>query len=119
MKTVKFNQSYAGLNFSYTINEIVKMEKAKANSLIRLGIAADYSPAPADVVITHPAPATSTPAVPSDSGNELPADCPAHDILVEAGLTTVEDVLNHDDLTMLKGIGDAMKKNILEFLKSE
>lgn len=38
---------------------------------------------------------------------DLPDDFPAVDALRAAGLTTIDDVRNHDDLTTITGIGKA------------
>ena len=41
------------------------------------------------------------------------------DSLTQAGLKTVLDVLNHNDLTKIKGIGDVSAKEILEHFSGE
>jgi hypothetical protein len=119
MKTVKITQSCVGLNFSYSRGEVVEMPGKEADSFIKHDQAIAYKPQPHDKVIPHPVPINQAKGSDNTGTGDLPEDCPARDILVEAELTTVEDVLNHDDLTMLNGIGDAMKNKIIDFLKAE
>lgn len=120
MKTVKITQSCVGINFSYSPGEIVKMPDKEAASFIKHEQAKAHNPEPHEKVIRHPVSVHNL-SENSQVGDKkkLPEDCPNYEVLIEAGLTTVDDVLNHDDLTMLKGIGDATAKSIIEFLKSE
>lgn len=47
------------------------------------------------------------------TGTPLPPSFPKRDLLMEVGLTTIEAVLEYDDLTEIKGIGPAAKLDIL------
>jgi hypothetical protein len=119
MKTIMILSAMGGLNFSYVPGDIVKVQNDKeAESFINHKQAKPYTPGDNDYVISHPDPENEGTAGDNNNGL-LPEDCPAYDLLTGAGLTTIEEVLGHEDLTELKGIGEATKKEILEFLKQE
>lgn len=46
----------------------------------------------------------------------LPKDFPHREKLIEAGFESVEAIENADDLTKVKGLGDASVKEIAEYL---
>lgn len=110
MKTVKILKSAAGILASYTAGEIIQLKDKEANSLVKAKIAEYYNPLPSEKVNIQQ-------DNEKEAENKLPEDCPARELLIKAGLTTVDDVLNHEDLTLVKGIGDATAKEILEFLQ--
>lgn len=49
---------------------------------------------------------------------ELPADMPARDALMAAGLTTLKAVAEHEDLQSIDGIGEATEAKIKEYLSA-
>lgn len=49
----------------------------------------------------------------------LPADTPNWDLLMAEDLTTAQQVLDHPDLTQIKGIGKAKAAKILAYLKED
>ncbi len=111
MKTIKILKSSAGILASYTAGEIIQLKDKEAHSLVKAKIAEYYNPLPSEKVNVQQN------ETENKDENKLPEDCPARDLLIKAGLTTVDDVLNHEDLTLVKGIGDATAKEILEFLQ--
>lgn len=46
----------------------------------------------------------------------IPEDIPGYDHLIDAGLKTIEDIESYNDLTKIKGIGDATKEDIVNYL---
>mgnify|MGYP001176961885 CR=1 FL=1 len=48
---------------------------------------------------------------------DLPADLPAREVLIEAGLTTLADLHEIEDYSQINGIGKGYAKKIAEYLK--
>ena len=48
---------------------------------------------------------------------DLPAKTPALDLLWEGGVRTIAQALAHEDLTQIRGIGKAKRRNVLEYLR--
>jgi hypothetical protein len=52
-----------------------------------------------------------------DVTETLPNDLPGRDAFLEAGIETVEEIKELDDLTKVNGIGDATAEDIVEYFK--
>lgn len=115
MKTIKLTTSIVGLTFSFKAGTIVETDDKTAEGYVKHGIAMPHEIKDGEVAekLVLEVPKTADPVV---EGTELPVDCPSYDLLIAAGLTTIEAVIAYPDLTKIKGIGAKSAKTIVEFL---
>ena len=97
---IQFTKSPIGpLHLAYFIGDVVDLQQNQAESLIELGFATAYHQ-----VISHV--------------TDLPADMPHREKLLKAGVTTMEELKEYDDLTEIDGIGVKAAQAIDKYINS-
>lgn len=111
MKTILLTTSIVGLTFSFKAGTIVETDDKTAEGYVKHGIAQPHELKEGEIAekLVLEVPKT-------DDKTALPVDCPSYDLLIAAGLTTIEAVIAYPDLTKIKGIGAKSAKTIVEFL---
>ena len=95
---IEFTRNPAGINYAYFKGDQVDFPDALANEMIELGFAK----------LIHSKP------------TELPAEMPGRKVLIENGITTMDEVRKITDpetLMELKGIGKKVANQIIDFAK--
>lgn len=96
---IRFTKSPTGVfNLAYFPGDIVEMPANQAEVLIESEFAEEYIPVISDV-------------------NDLPLDIPGRDKLIAAGVKTMNELRQYDDITEIKGIGKTTAKAIVDYLK--
>jgi hypothetical protein len=98
-KKIKFTKSPTGLfRLAYFPGDVVEMNTNQADVIIEAGYAEEYNP------VIH-----------QESG--LPVDIPARDKLLAAGVNSLDELRQYDDLTDINGIGKKSAEAIIAYLK--
>jgi predicted flap endonuclease-1-like 5' DNA nuclease len=99
-KIIQFIKSPSPAPFfmAYFVDDVVEVNDNQAEALIEAGVAKEYIP-------------EKKAAIP------LPADMPARDKLIKAGVNSLDELKLYTDLTEINGIGKALAEQISKFLK--
>lgn len=89
-----------GVGYAYFKDDVVELDVKVYEDLKQLKIVKEYT----EEDIEEPE-------------TDLPADLPARDILIEAGINTMADLQGIEDFTQINGIGKKFAGLISDFLK--
>ena len=95
-----FIKNGMGAGYSYFKDDIVTLSDKVFEDLKQLKIVKEHTEA--DI---------------KEPQTDLPADLPAREVLIEAGLTTLADLHEIEDYSQINGIGKGYAKKIAEYLK--
>lgn len=94
---IKFVKGPAGIGFGYAVGEMLDCGKPFGKEMVELGYAIELE----------------------ESTSNLPEDLPMREVLIDAGIDSIEalnEIATPESLTALKGIGKKSADNILKYL---